>query len=80
MFDEVKHVDRTLQTFMNQLAKNGLENKTNVIIVGDHGMSSGRDKVWVSLFDYAPKDKLTYLGNSGAYAGLQPAKGKLNEV
>ena len=80
MYDEMKKVDKLLGEFIQQLEDHGIRNKTNIIIVGDHGMETGVGKEWVYITEYLPKNSWTYMGPSGAFLQVQPKKGKLKEV
>ena len=80
MYDEMKQVDKLLGEFIQQLEDHGIRNKTNIVIVGNHGMETGKGKEWVHVSDYLPTNSVSYVSSSGAYLQIQPHKGRLNDV
>ena len=80
MYDEMKRVDKLLGEFIQQLEDHAIRNKTNIVIVGDHGMETGKGKEWVHVSDYLPTNSVSYVSSSGAYLQIQPHKGRLNDV
>lgn len=72
-------VDTALQHLVQGLKQRGLDQRANLVIVSDHGMTSaGRDRV-VVLNDLLNVDDIS-LYNAGILAGLAPKSGHEKEV
>jgi len=72
-------VDTALQHLVQGLKQRGLDQRTNLVIVSDHGMTSaGRDRV-VVLNDLVNVDDIT-VESAGILAGLAPKPGHEKQV
>lgn len=72
-------VDTALQRLVQGLKQRGLDQRANLVIVSDHGMTSaGRDRV-VVLNDLVNVDYIT-IESAGILAGLAPKPGHEKEV
>ncbi|QBB71017.1 alkaline phosphatase family protein [Pseudolysobacter antarcticus] len=72
-------VDTALQRLVQGLKQRGLDQRANLVIVSDHGMTSaGRDRV-VVLNDLVNVDNIT-VESAGILAGLAPKPGHEKEV
>lgn len=75
----VARVDAAIGTLLDGLARRGIADKVNIVIVSDHGMTKlSRDRV-VFLDDYVDPDKID-VAYSGPSFGFYPRELTANEV
>lgn len=75
----LENVDKQLQDLLNGIKSRQLENKVNIVVVSDHGMTSlSREKI-VFLDDYIDMDDVLIVDNSAVVA-IRPDQGKTETV
>ncbi len=72
-------VDASIGRLLDGLEKMGLRDKTNIVVVADHGMAPISDDQIMNLNDWVGQDKLNVIW-SGAFAGVSARKGHEAEV
>jgi predicted AlkP superfamily pyrophosphatase or phosphodiesterase len=73
--EALRQVDAALALLVAGLKQRGLFERTNIVIVSDHGMADTSDARTVILEDILPPG-LAMVRSAGASAGLDPAPGK----
>lgn len=78
--DEIKAVDKVINSFLHKLQTAGLKDNTNFVIVSDHGMSSNSQKKFEKITQYADPNSMERIVFDGAVCNIAVKQGKLEEV
>ncbi|XP_046449994.1 glycerophosphocholine cholinephosphodiesterase ENPP6-like [Daphnia pulex] len=79
----VQEVDAELHKFLKKLEETNLDETVNVMIVSDHGMTSGTPQSkaeYVEIDDYLNMDDVSYVIDRAAVAAVAPLPGKADKV
>ncbi|XP_055390231.1 bis(5'-adenosyl)-triphosphatase enpp4-like [Condylostylus longicornis] len=77
--DMVEKMDLLTKYIQDELAKNNLINRTNVIHLSDHGMASTSQPYFINITDYLEPDTYKYYGTSPVLQ-IVPEKEKYDDV
>ncbi|MEI9959778.1 MAG: ectonucleotide pyrophosphatase/phosphodiesterase [Limisphaerales bacterium] len=79
MVKAVKQVDDAIGWLMDGIHRLKLNDKANIIVVSDHGMTEISTNRVIALSDFVDMDKVQ-VDFSGAVAGLRPLEGNTNDL
>ncbi|XP_052094096.1 glycerophosphocholine cholinephosphodiesterase ENPP6-like [Mytilus californianus] len=78
--DIIRQTDDAIKQMLDMIVQEGLENKVNIVIFSDHGMTEISESRTIDISDHIGSPDVEVVRDKGAVCSIWPREGKLEKV